>query len=123
MIGVGLCRCVSAWVPAPVPPKPPPSRPPDAKPPEAPIDRERELREQELRERYEEQRRIEAQKKRDERIRRHLLAQGATRERVDEILATFHLAWDAYDSLTGEQKKALDDRRLDQVNFFNRPSP
>jgi predicted DNA-binding antitoxin AbrB/MazE fold protein len=59
---------------------------------------------------------------RDERIRQHLLAQGATRERADEILANFHLAWDAYDSLTGEQKKALDDSPLDQVNFFNRPS-
>jgi predicted DNA-binding antitoxin AbrB/MazE fold protein len=59
---------------------------------------------------------------RDERIRQHLIAQGATRERADEILANFHLAWDAYDSLTHEQKKAVDDCRLDQVNFFNRPS-
>jgi predicted DNA-binding antitoxin AbrB/MazE fold protein len=59
---------------------------------------------------------------RDERIRRHLLAQGATRERADEILANFHVAWDAYDSLSDEQKSALHDCRLDQVNFFNRPS-
>jgi predicted DNA-binding antitoxin AbrB/MazE fold protein len=66
--------------------------------------------------------RVEAGDDRDERIRRQLLAQGATRERVDEILANFHLAWDAYDSLSNEQKKALDDCRLDQVNFFNQPS-
>ena len=42
---------------------------------------------------------------RDERIRQHLIAQGATRERADEILANFHLAWDAYASLSDEQKK------------------
>jgi predicted DNA-binding antitoxin AbrB/MazE fold protein len=59
---------------------------------------------------------------RDERIRARLLAQGTTREAADKILANFHLAWDAYDSLTAEQKQALDECHLDQVDFFNRPS-
>ena len=52
-----------------------------------------------------------------------LLAEGATPDEAKRIVDNFRLAWDVYDSLTAEQKTGLDDCRIDQVNFFDRPSP
>jgi predicted DNA-binding antitoxin AbrB/MazE fold protein len=58
-----------------------------------------------------------------ERTYQQLLAEGATPNEARRIVDNFRLAWDVYDSLTEEQKTGLDDCRIDQVNFFNRPSP
>jgi hypothetical protein len=58
---------------------------------------------------------------RDERLRQQLLGQGATLERADEILAQFHLAWDLFASLTLEEEEALEEAKIDQINFFKRP--
>jgi predicted DNA-binding antitoxin AbrB/MazE fold protein len=58
-----------------------------------------------------------------ERTYQQLLSEGATADEARSIVDNFRLAWDVYDSLTEEQQKGLDDCRIDQVNFFNRPSP
>ena len=58
----------------------------------------------------------------DEQTRQRLLAGGATPEEAERILDNFHLLWLSYDTLTEEQKEALEESRLDQQNFFDHQS-
>src|ERR1022692_4269729 len=69
--------------------------------------------------------RVEAKPSTDElaeRTYQQLVGEGATPEAAKRIVDNFRLAWDSYESLTEEQKNALDDCRIDQINFFGRPS-
>jgi len=60
----------------------------------------------------------------DEQIRQRLLADGASPEEAEKILDNFRLLWSSYDTLSEEQKEALEQSHLDQENFFDRqPSP
>jgi len=57
-------------------------------------------------------------------IREQLIADGASAEEADKILDNFRLLWGSYDTLTEDQKEALEQSRLDQEHFFDRqPSP
>jgi predicted DNA-binding antitoxin AbrB/MazE fold protein len=57
-------------------------------------------------------------------LREQLIADGASPEDADKILENFRRLWSSYDTLTEDQKKALEQSRLDQENFFeHRPSP
>lgn len=58
----------------------------------------------------------------DEQMRQQLLADGATPEEAERILDNFRLLWLSYDTLTEEQKEAMEESRLDQQNFFNHQS-
>lgn len=66
--------------------------------------------------------RVEAESSTDElaeRTYQQLLAEGATPEKAREIVDNFRLAWDSYSSLSEEQKRDLEDCRIDQSNFFD----
>jgi len=57
-------------------------------------------------------------------LREQLIADGASPEDADKILENFRQLWSSYDTLTEDQKKGLEQSRLDQENFFERrPSP
>jgi predicted DNA-binding antitoxin AbrB/MazE fold protein len=51
--------------------------------------------------------------------REKLLADGATPEETEKILDNFKVLWSSYETLTDEQKKALEESRLNQHNFFS----
>jgi len=57
----------------------------------------------------------------DEWIRQQLLSEGASPESIDKALATLHQLDRCFEGLTEEQLRIMDEARLDQVNFFNRP--
>jgi predicted DNA-binding antitoxin AbrB/MazE fold protein len=57
----------------------------------------------------------------DEHVRRELLAKGVPHEAIERALATLHQLTQCFEGLTEEQLRIMDDARLDQVNFFNRP--
>lgn len=56
----------------------------------------------------------------EDQLRQELLADGASPDKADKILANFRLLWESYDTLTEEQKEALEQARLDQEHFFDR---
>ena len=56
----------------------------------------------------------------DEQIRQQLVADGASPEEAAKILDNFRLLWSSYDTLSEEQKEALEQSHLDQKNFFDR---
>jgi predicted DNA-binding antitoxin AbrB/MazE fold protein len=58
----------------------------------------------------------------DEQLRQQLLADGATPDEAARILDNFRLLWESYETLTEEQKDLLKQSRLDQEQFFNRPT-
>ena len=55
----------------------------------------------------------------DEPMRQQLIADGASPDEAEAIIDNFRLLWGSYDSLTEEQKEALDQSRLDQEHFFD----
>jgi predicted DNA-binding antitoxin AbrB/MazE fold protein len=57
----------------------------------------------------------------DEQIRQQLLSEGFPPEAIEKALATLHQLDRCFEGLTEEQLQALDEARLDQINFFNRP--
>jgi len=54
----------------------------------------------------------------DEAFLQQLIADGATPDEAEKILANFRLLWESYDTLTEEQKASLEQARLDQEHFF-----
>lgn len=56
----------------------------------------------------------------DETLRQQLIAEGASPEEAEKILANFRLLWDSYETLSDEQKVELEAARLDQEHFFTR---
>jgi predicted DNA-binding antitoxin AbrB/MazE fold protein len=57
----------------------------------------------------------------EEQIRQRLLAEGVDPAEIERILANFRLAWSAFANLTPEEEAALEEARLDQQHFFDRP--
>jgi predicted DNA-binding antitoxin AbrB/MazE fold protein len=51
-------------------------------------------------------------------IRQHLLAEGADPAEIERILENMRLLWRSYDTLTDEQKAALD-AMLDRTHCFD----
>jgi hypothetical protein len=56
----------------------------------------------------------------EDQLREQLIADEASLEDADKILDNFRLLWNSYDTLTEGQKKALEQMRLDEENFFER---
>ncbi|MCI0390399.1 MAG: antitoxin family protein [Acidobacteria bacterium] len=54
----------------------------------------------------------------DEAFLQQLIADGASPDEAEKILANFRLLWESYDTLTEEQKASLEKARLDQEHFF-----
>ena len=54
----------------------------------------------------------------DEAFLQQLIADGATPDEAEKILANFRLLWESYDTLTEEQNASLEQARLDQEHFF-----
>jgi predicted DNA-binding antitoxin AbrB/MazE fold protein len=57
----------------------------------------------------------------EEQVRQQLLAEGVEMEKIESILANFRLAWSAFADLSPEEEAALEEARLDQQHFFDRP--
>jgi predicted DNA-binding antitoxin AbrB/MazE fold protein len=56
-----------------------------------------------------------------EQVRQQLLSEGHPPEAIDTALATIRQLQQCFEGLTDEQWRIMDEARLDQVNFFNRP--
>jgi predicted DNA-binding antitoxin AbrB/MazE fold protein len=59
----------------------------------------------------------------EEYVRQRLLAEGVDPEKIESAFANFRLAWSAFADLTPEEEAALEEARLDQQHFFDRPQP
>jgi predicted DNA-binding antitoxin AbrB/MazE fold protein len=57
----------------------------------------------------------------EEQVRQQLTSAGASPTDIERILDNFRALWESYSTLTDEQKRILEEARLDQINFFNRP--
>ncbi len=57
----------------------------------------------------------------EERIRQQLLSGGADPAKIERIIENLRLLWNSDNPLTGDQQAALDQARLDQEHFFDRP--
>lgn len=53
-------------------------------------------------------------------LRQQLIADGKSPEEADKVLENLRRLWRSYDSLTEDQKKNLEQSRLDQEYFFQR---
>src|SRR5262245_39366289 len=52
-------------------------------------------------------------------LRQQLIADGKSPDEADKVLENLRQLWRSYDSLTEDQKKNLEQSRLDQEYFFN----
>jgi predicted DNA-binding antitoxin AbrB/MazE fold protein len=57
----------------------------------------------------------------EEYVRQRLLAEGIDPEKIESALANLRLAWSAFAGLSPEEEAALEEARLDQQHFFDRP--
>lgn len=57
----------------------------------------------------------------EEQVRQQLLARGVDSAEIERILANFRLAWAAFANLSPEEEAAMEEARLDQQHFFDRP--
>ena len=53
-------------------------------------------------------------------LRQQLIADGKSPDEADKVLENLRQLWRSYDSLTEDQKKNLEQSRLDQEYFFQR---
>jgi len=53
-------------------------------------------------------------------LRQRLIDDGKSPEEADNVLENLRKLWKSYDSLTEDQKKKLEQSRLDQEYFFQR---
>ena len=56
-----------------------------------------------------------------EQVRQQLLSEGHPPEAIEQALDTIQQLQSCFEGLTDEQLRLMDEARLDQVNFFNRP--
>ncbi|MCS6806175.1 MAG: antitoxin family protein [Acidobacteriota bacterium] len=57
----------------------------------------------------------------EEQVRQQLLSEGALPQSIEKALATLRQLRQCFEGLTEEQSRILEEARLDQINFFNRP--